>query len=118
MKRLITVFPNGGFVALHSRDPHALALHKLGKAVITRTTDIQFDAERQKWFAVFLEGEFKGEAITFGACVLAKVSAFELPGIVTGLSAPYLLFETDTDAIAAEHMIVEGLRRKGYMLVA
>lgn len=117
MTRTITIHSDGALTALHSRHPSSLPLIRLGKATITRTTDILFHAERQQWYAIFLEGEFSGCKLTTDIARKADVPLANLRLAGSNITADATLyFATDNDCILAEHLIVNGLRKNGYML--
>jgi hypothetical protein len=118
MARTITIHENGAITALHSRKPDSLQIHKLGKASITRTTDIVFHQEKQLWYAEFLEGEFSGRRLTTDMCRMAEISPESLRLSKASMDESTLYFDTDTDCIHAEHLIVDGLRRNNFMLHA
>lgn len=71
---MISVLPLGGAVQVLPKPGKGLSLQEIGKVEIRRSSLVEFDADRQKWYIKFIDNSAKCTARTDG---VATESDFE-----------------------------------------
>lgn len=104
LRQVITIKPDGSIEGLERRD--GFDFKKLGKAEIQRTSEVEFDSEKQKWFVSFKHCESYPKLNWFLWCC---VNNWAYIGV--GKEDPYLAyFDTYEQGVQAEIKTLDFLR--------
>lgn len=120
MKQVITVTSLGEIAGLQVKPGKGFDLRTLGKASITRASEIVWNEENQRWRVELREGagSYAGRTVTAWLAVDALGSAWDraIPShfeVWDGDKEHYLEFVNYDDAVKAEIAVLDGLRLQG-----
>ncbi len=114
-KQVVTIAPDGVISSLRRKD--GLDLRQFGNVEIQRISDIKWSTTFQKWYIEIINGPKKGVKLhrneweQAGFCELPHNSHFSLR--LLPRNGPLILFKEYEEAVEAEIIFLDDLRRKG-----
>lgn len=108
-KQLITIAADGSISGLQMKKGKGLDLRQFGPVSIIRSTEIEWDEKKQKWFVHFLRGEMSGKTLT--GTMLVGDETTPVPGIAGIREDGTLLFDDYDTAVAAEVVMIQHFRK-------
>lgn len=109
-RQVITILTNGGVSGLQVKPGRGLDISKMGRAKITRASEILWNEEQQCWYVDVLQNTGKGPL------TIDKWHAEGLDGPpkgYVGASNGVMLFGDYENAVAAEIAYLDAMRKDG-----
>jgi hypothetical protein len=117
-KQVITIGPDGSIAGLQHKAGKGLDLRQFGKAEIERVSLIEWDAEQQGWYVLFLATHtvIDGSKLTYSMWD-ALLEGTEIEGARgdAGETTQPVLFQEYDDGVKAEIAYLNALRLAGHM---
>ena len=113
MSQLITIDEKGGMTTLLSKKGQGLDLRQFGQVEIRRSSLIHFCQETQEWFIEFLQGEFVNSCATKRLLRHWNISTPKGMSNDPEETEGVLYFPEYEDAVKAEILIIQTIRKHG-----
>jgi hypothetical protein len=112
-RQAITIGADGSVSGLQVKPGKGFDLRCLGKAIITRASEVEWCEARQLWFVTVKEGRYAGFVIDQAMTEWAGLSA--LPAGCERRPDNLIMAGEYDDAVRLEIAVLDGLRLKGLL---
>lgn len=117
-RQVLTISPDGSIAGLQVKPGRGFDLRGMGRAHITRASEVLFDENNQMWYVEVREGRHAGRIIddemVASAFAWKGLPATRASATVSGTRNVVLCFDYD-DAVALEIAVLDGLRERGLL---
>jgi hypothetical protein len=117
-RQVLTISPDGTIAGLQVKPGKGFDLRQMGRALITRASEVLFSEAKQQWYVEVRDGRAAGRLID-QEMVASALAWDRLPmGTLTATVRDVenvLVFEEYDDAVAAEIAVLDGLRERGLL---
>jgi hypothetical protein len=111
MAQVVTISPDGSISCLQAKPGKGADFRKLGRAEISRASEVLWDQDEQAWYVQIVRGRYNGAVIS--TLTMAEIGLDRLPvsprqPVGTGL--PYFWEDYD-DAVKGEIAFLDHVRK-------
>lgn len=114
-RQVLTISPDGSLAGLQVKPGKGFDLRQMGRALITRASEVLFSEAEQKWYVEVREGRYNGRHIGTGLLTLAGLADLPKGCVVSEMATGRIMAAEYDDAVALEIAVLDGLRERGLL---